>query len=477
MEQGLNPEFLRSLEAVLEGRWASRIMLIVVIPVLAIAAVVLPPLALPERILSAGYTTITRDGGSVLDPDGTQLTIPPGSVSGEIQVRLSSTPRADFLAGTAGDAQIAEAIPANLEMKSPLYSFAFRGEKPQTVTISVPIPNDAEPLSTLDLYAWTGREWQWIPRTIYPEDDVVETTLSSFPQAVAVVQTAPMVPSISAPLPAGEALPPEARDILVEVEAQALPVQSDGIDGNATVSAASTLLEQPGEGTSYIVLPTLSNEVNGVLRSDLVNNILVSDELRANHIDDIVNLTVQEMYPGINLDYQGLPPELRPQFTDFAAELAAQLHANHKLLAVTVQTPTRIAEDRWDTGAYDWQALGQAVDTLKLPGLLRPQAYRPGGEMDALLEYATNLVDRYKIQVVLPSYSTDWVGDSVTLRSYAETLQLLSGSLILSEGRDVYAPGEEVTVQLSGSPSSVSFDDQIHSYWFAYTDGCDQRTV
>ena len=477
MEQGINPAFLRSLESILEGRWSGRILAFVVIPALIVASLLLPPLALPERLLSAGHETFTKTGGSLLDPDGTQLTIPPDSVSGRVQVQFSSVPMADFLTGSAGDTSIAQAIPSNLAMKSPLYTFSVRGEMPEHMTLSIPIPNDAEPLSTLDLYAWTGREWQWIPRTMFDADDLLETNLSFLPPAVAVMQTSPLVPSVSAPLEAEAALPAEAREILVEVEAESLPVQSDGIDGNTTVFAASGLLEQPGEGTSYVVLPTLRNEMDGVVRSDLINNILVNEDLRKNHISDIVNLVVQNMYPGVNLDYRGLDASLKDQFTEFVTELADELHANHKLLAITAQAPVQIADDRWDTGAYDWQAVGLAVDSFKLPGLTRPDAYRPGGQMEALLTYAVANIDRYKIQVILPSYSTDWLGDSVTTRSYAETLQLLSGNLVLAEGRDTFSPGEQITVQLSGSPSSVSFDDQAKSYWFTYTDDSGEHTV
>jgi hypothetical protein len=473
----MDPAFLRNLEALVEGKWAGRVVAFVMIPVLLVASVVLPPIALPERLLSAGYTTITRAGGSVLDPDGTQLTVPPESVSGSVQVQLSSIPRADFLAGTSGNTSIAQAIPSSLDMKSPLYKFSIRGEKPEQITLSIPIPNDAEPLATLDLYAWTGREWKWIPKAIYLEDDLLETSLPALPEAVAVMQTMPLVPSVSAPLAAGQSLPVEARDILVEVEAESLPVQSDGIDGHSTVFAASGLLEQPGEGTSYVVLPTLGNELEGTVRSDLVNNILVSEDLRTNHIDDITSLVVQNMYPGINLAYRGMDPGLRDQFTSFVNELAAELRANHKVLAVTIETPTQIAEDRWDTGPYDWLAIGQAADTVKVPGLMDPDAYRPGGQIEAMLDYAVSNIDRYKIQVVLPSYSTDWVGDTVTQRTYAETLQLLSGNLILSEGRDTFAPGEQITVQLAGGPSSVSFDQQTQYYWFTYADEGGEHTV
>ena len=477
MEEGLTPSWLRSLEAILEGKWAGWTMAFVVIPALLIATLLLPPIALAERVLSAGYTTITKAGGSLLDADGTQLTVPPGAVSYRVQIQFTAIPRVDFLEETAGDQVIAQAIPGNLEMKSPLYTFSVRGEMPNEVRLSIPIPNDAEPLATLDLYAWNGQAWQWIPKMIFDEDDRLETNLSFVPPAVAVMQTTPLVPSVSAPLPAGEALPVEARGLLVEVEAEVLLIQSDGIDGNNTVSVADGLLEQPGEGTSYIVLPTVRNEMTGTIRVDLVNNILVSEELRRNHVGDIVDLAVQNMYPGINLDYRGIDPGLKVHFTAFVTELSQELHSYHKLLAVTVQPPVQIAEDRWETGAYDWQAIGQAVDSFKLPAIARSDAYAPGGQMQALLGYAVNAVDRYKIHVLLPSYSTDWVGDSVAPRSYAETLQLLGGSLILPEGRDTFAPGELITVQLSGGPSAVNLDEQSQSYWFTYTNGQGEHTV
>jgi len=477
MEQGMNPALLRTLEVVLEGRWGGRIVLLVIIPVLVLASILLPPVSFAERVLAAGHTEFTKAGGSLLDPDGTQLTIPPGAVSGTAQIHFVSIPRADFLAGAAGDQASAEAMPSNLEMKSPLYTFSVRGEMPKETTLAIPVPNDAEPLSTLDIYAWTGREWQWLPKTIFQEDDLLEVNLASIPSAVAIMQTTPLVPSVSAPLPAGSTLQSEARDILVEIEAEALPVQSDGIDGNNTVAATGDLLEQPGEGASYIVLPTIRNEMEGAIRSDLINNILVSDELRRNHIDDIVNLVVQNMYPGINLDYQRMDPGLRDQFTAFLSELSQELHAHHKLLAVTVEPPVQISEDRWDTGAYDWKAIGQVVDSFKLPAVTRPEAYAAGGQMEALLGYAVDNVNRYKIQVLLPSYSTDWVADEMILLSYAEALQLMGGDLVLPEGRNSFAPGELVTVQFSGGSSGVNFDEQSQSYWFTYTNEQGEHTV
>ncbi len=477
MEQGLNPTLRRTFEALFEGRWAARIIVFFVVPVLLVTTVLLPPISLAERVVSAGHTTFTKIGGSLLDPDGTQLTVATGAVLGRAHLKFSSVPRADFLAGNAGDQAIAQAIPSNLEMKSPLYVFSVRGEMPEQVTLSIPVPNDAEPLSTLDLYGWTGQEWQWLPKKVFYEDDLLETNLSWIPSAVAVMQTIPVVPSVSAPFPLGDALPSKARQILVEIEAEGLYLQSDGLDGNSTVALASALLEQPGEGASYIVLPTLHNEMGGVIRSDLLNNILVSEELRSNHIEEIVKLVVQNMYPGIGVDYRGMDAGLRDQFTAFVTGLGQELRAHHKLLEVTVEPPVQIAEDRWETGAYDWQAIGQAVDSFKLPAVARLDAYALGGQMEALLAYAVNNVDRYKIQVLLPSYGTDRVGDSISPRSYAEALQLMSGELILQERRNTFAPGELVTVQLSRGAGGMNFHEQCRAYWFTYTDERGEHTV
>ena len=62
-------------------------------------------------------------------------------------------------------------------MKSPLYEITLRGETPTKVMLSVPIPNDSEPYSSLDLYEWTGEAWQWRPHTVIADDDVMESRL------------------------------------------------------------------------------------------------------------------------------------------------------------------------------------------------------------------------------------------------------------------------------------------------------------
>jgi hypothetical protein len=77
----------------------------------------------------------------------------------------------------------------------------------------------------------------------------------------------------------------------------------------------------------------------------------------------------------------------------------------------------------------------------------------------------------------LPSYSTDWVGGTPTAISYAEALQLMGGSLTLTEAREAFAPGEQVTVELAGTLSTVSLDEQSQAYSYTYTDDRGEHTV
>ncbi len=79
-----NP-LLRLLEEMVEGKWSGCIINLGLIPLLILSSVLLPPIRVVGRVMDAGYTTIPKTGGALLDPDGTQLTIPPEGLTGELK--------------------------------------------------------------------------------------------------------------------------------------------------------------------------------------------------------------------------------------------------------------------------------------------------------------------------------------------------------------------------------------------------------
>jgi len=465
--------FIKALEILLEGERTGQLINFVLIPVLLILAALLPPISLVDRVQAAGFTTITLGGGSVVDPDGTQLTILPEGLSQRTRVRLTPLPRLEFLAGKTEEREAMELIPPYLDMKSPLYLLEVRGPMPEASLLTIPIPNDAEPLATLDIYQWTGEGWQWLPHKIIPEDDVIETWLSSLPRGIAVMQTRLRLPSVACELNEGDTLAGAKSDILAMVSARGLFLQSDGINGEATIGGEISPFAQVGD---HLAIPTLENRLNGVMRDDLTHNILVNEDLRRNHIQEIVALVAENDYPGIQINYAGIGPSLREDFTAFITELADKLHAEEKLIAMRVETPVQIAEDRWDTGGYDWEALGRVVDGFQLPALSLPEAYLPGGEMEALLNYAVGVVDRYKVRLTLSTQARDCVGEQEVSLSYEEALGLLGSQIALPP--EEVTPGQTLTMEPSSLRGwEMQYLEGTHTYWFARRDERGEHTI
>ena len=167
-------------ELILESRFGGVVINFILIPLLILSALLLPPISLADRLLSIGYESIGRDGGAVQDPDGTQITFPEEGIDRSFRVKLSAVPRSLFLEGSAGDNLLAaaESIPPNLIMKSPYYQIQVKGSSPEQANLKIPIPNEAEPYSTMDLYAWNGESWVWLSsRQGLDENTLEENTI------------------------------------------------------------------------------------------------------------------------------------------------------------------------------------------------------------------------------------------------------------------------------------------------------------
>lgn len=474
-----NP-LLRTIEAAIDSEMGGIVINFVLIPLLIVVALFLPPISLYDGIQGLfGYERIGKDGGSVvLQGEGTQVTILPEGLDDDVRLRVRAIPRSAFLAGeTSAALQTAAAsILPNLVMKSPYYEIDFQGNQPTSVILNVPIPNEAEPYGTLDLYEWdeSGKVWRWIPSQVFVADDIIEARLDYLPSSIVAMQTLPINPNVSASLDPGVPVPPEAADSLVELNPQGLYLETDGrIAGNLAS------LPVPDETTTYAIVPTLRNwDDAGTVRSDLIDNLLIDELAVQAHVQAIVDLVVSNGFQGIDIDYRGVNPDLRQEYSGFIADLGAALPAN-KILSVRVEVPHQVADDRWDTGAYDWRALGRVADVVKVPTPADPRAYVPGGEMEAMLDWATGEINRYKIRLLISTRSLEEVGGARHELTYEEALSAF-GSVTASAGTNIVSPGQQVNFSLAGPKAStgIQYDANSGNYWFAYVDqGGLQRTV
>ncbi|MCC9075522.1 SH3 domain-containing protein [Litorilinea aerophila] len=458
------PSIWSSIGRVLEGP-AAWLLTFVVIPALVIAALLLPPISLMSRLQAFTYTRIGVAGGAIRDPDGTIVNFPAEGIQRGFLATIESTPRAEFIEGQAGRElyEAARDLPDYLIPKSPFYKVKLIGTEPTQVILEIPIPNDSLPYETLGVYSYRDGRWWHLPNVVYPADDIIESRLEFVPPNFMVMQTVAVVPAVSVDLGLEGQLPQNAM-VANEIKA-GLYLRGDGaLEGVAPVNTGNTL-------------PVIRNWVDDVVRTDLINNLLLDPGLQDNQLVAVEQTVVQNGYPGVVIDYRGVDavPSARADFVHLMSRLAERLHANNKTLAVRVERPRQISADTWDTTGYDWEGLGQVVDTLIIPAPVDPRAYAPNGEMEALLDFATSRVERRKIQFELTAQSIERSGNYLLLKGYQESLQPLVTQIQAEVGDD-----GNVVVSLDNPriQERVTWDDAIGMYTYTYVDDQGlQRTV
>ncbi len=389
-----------------------------------------------------GYTTLNAENPTITHPDGLFVKIDPEQVKG-LAVKLGSIPRAEFETGSQADLKTAlETLPAGLKPKSPYYTINSSGKQIGPTTLEVIIPNDAEPWETLDLYAWDGQAWQWIPSTLDRAQEHLVAQMDALPTSLMVMQTEPIPQTV---VGEGEALP--AQDVstaLTEADLIGMKISTLGnLIGNADQ------LPKAAEGSTLQLAPTVRNWVPGrEPNPGLVNDMLSIETDRNTHIQNLVALVANNGYKGLVLDYRGLKAEQRDAYSTFVQALGAALHEKQAWLAVTVDTPVQNGT-AWETAGYDWAALGKAADQIRFPMPADPAAYAAGGTVEQLLSWATGQVNRYKLYPIYSTLSTD--GQQTV--AFTDLLGTAAAIQTAQPLTDTLQPGTPVALQITGSPS------------------------
>jgi hypothetical protein len=458
----------KPLYALLKKRWATLLLNLIVLA-LVVGSLFLPPLSLGKQSRPDQPATVKSQVWSATDPDGTELTVVtiglPDGVSPALE--LTSAPRADLLSGNAGEdlVSIVQSLPSHLTIKSPLYQVRVEEATPRAATLRIPIPNDAEPLRTLDVYGWSSDRWYRLDGRVRKAKDDILVRLEALPEAVVVVQTQGMSTVLSAPLPVSHSLSAEQIKTLAEIHPLAGSVAEDG---SIVKAPPSPRLAAP----SIRVIPTIRNWTDtGETWRGRVDSILHNEKLQQAHVKALSQFVAQGNYDGVDIDYRELVPESRAAFSQFITDLAQELHPQGKLVSVRVSLPTAITPDQWDTGPYDWPALSRVVDILRAPMPVDPRAYRPDGEAQTFLDWAVGKADRYKLQLVFVPLAVEQVGNTLVSLPYAEALALLTGLDAASVPKTVVSSDRiPLELPLLRRSSGLLYDEELHTWWFTYLD-------
>ncbi len=456
----MSPEIQRKL---LRPSWFF-LLVFLIIPVVVV--LYLPPISLADRFFYLDYQPIDLDNRTLYTDDGAQITFILTDARDSARVKLDTLPGNVFLQATTNSdlSTAANNLAPNLTMKSPLYHIEYRGAPPKAVILTLPIPTTEKPNYTLDLYAWNGETWEWQPSRQVSVKDVITAELNFLPGAVAVMQTHALEPIVSTDYILDTPLSPEIKNAVTEITGLVL-------DANGQITGELGNTPPQIENANLAVIPTIRNWDDGhPIYTNPVDTLLVEPEHRERHIKAIVDVVQSRRYQGIELDYRGIDPDLDQEYVAFLEKLDQALPDN-KQLYVQVELPRQMSTGAWDTGAYDWPAIGRLADVVKLPPSPDPRAYAPGGHMEAMLNWAVGQINRYKLQLLFYANSTEWVDGRPRELSYPQALERI-GDVTTVRTLEVIKPGQKVNFTLAGLPTStgVQIDKSSGTYWFAYLD-------
>ncbi len=207
---------------------------------------------------------------------------------------------------------------------------------------------------------------------------------------------------------------------------------SDAEGGSESILANADVINEvnafwytPAPDGSLIALPDSENEAEltawreaGLL---VVPSIfgsvpdVITDDLREVHITAIVDTVLRMGYDGIDIDYEGFPENTRENFVAFIQGLSEALHAEGKLLSVTVHAKTD--EGVWEGArAQDWTRLLPPADIFRImtydytsrnepPGPISPTAW----VLDVLTYAQSISEDLSKVRMGVHFYGYSWL--------------------------------------------------------------------
>ncbi len=430
---------------------------IAVVVLLIIAALFLPPISLGER-LSGGSGDNTAANTPTASPTETETTVASNpSIPGEIDVLVSDS-SAVVNVTSLGEADAASSLgvlPANATVRGSVYKVEHDGAALQgKVAINVPAGTIVE---MTDLYGWDGTSWRFVPSQIDVETRQIVSPEHDLYQGFALLETGtPDTAVVAAELLPQQTLPEASLDSLTELSAGTLTLAESGeVHGEVTELPA-------GEFASMVRV----TNVGAVVDQAALSAFLSDSTAQMNQINALVNTAVSGSFSGINLDYQGVSEAQTAAFTSFVNSLADALHAQNLLLAVTLGTPQQ-SGGRWNSAGQDWAAIGQAADILYVQMPLDPTAYSDNGDAMQMLNWATRLVDRTKLTMLLEAGAVDRVGDAFLALSNDEAMANFGELEFVSGGEEV-EPGTAVELALSGEASPLEWDGSSLTYRYSY---------
>jgi len=199
-------------------------------------------------------------------------------------------------------------------------------------------------------------------------------------------------------------------------------------------------------------------------KSQLIHDLLSSTTLRDTLIASIRDMAVANNYPGINIDFEFVPPEDRSNLNTFLENLYTSLKAVGKI--VTISVPAELSDNPQHpfSGAFQYSFIAQNADQIYILAydehFSQPGPIASIGFVTNVLNYAVTVIPPEKIWLGMAVYGYDWTeGINYPRTLTYEQAVTLARNLGVTVIYDETAQESTYTYVLDGKTHTVWFED------------------
>ncbi len=438
---------------------------ILIAAVLAGIGLLLPPFNLPARITALQYSSLNADNPELALGADFTVSLPENSDSAAIALKVAALPwasdEADQSENRSSSIRLArEILPDQLAPRSPLYALEAPGALPAGLNFTVALPADVADTGALSLYGWDGVNWRFVPAQLAGGE--LRGAASFAPAAMALFQASAAPPLLMITQELAHELDPEVAALASIISPAGLrPTRQGGLTGR---------LAPGGDASSdYLYMPVIRNfEDPRATDPAAIARLIRDDAARGAQVAQMSRMAAVNGFHGLFIDYRDLPTEARANFSAFIERLAANLHEQGLLLGLVAPAHS---ESAGEADAYDWRALGAAVDFFALDVSIAPQHHGGDGLVTRLLRRAVEKVDRRKILLGLSARNLREHEGAFAGIGFAEALAGLGDVSLdaesVSETGSV-EPGAFIRASLNGYSASLGYDEALGTAYLDY---------
>ena len=218
--------------------------------------------------------------------------------------------------------------------------------------------------------------------------------------------------------------------------------------------------------TPVLVLTPLGPD--GRFNNNLIHSVLTNPPAKSELIRQLLNLTEEKGYGGVDVDFEYILAEDRDLFTSFVAELREAMNQVEKFVSVALAPKTSADQKGLLYEGKDYGGLGAAADEVLLMAYEWGYTYGPAmavaplNKVRQVVEYALTEIPSEKINLGIPNYGYDWTLPYVQGESKAVTIGNVEAVQIAIEN--------DVPIRFDETAMSPFFtyasEGREHEVWF-----------